>query len=72
MNITLAKDSHLSVKKAKNDNELKYIRYVKTHKFIKILRKKLTDHLWRILENQLIILTAQLVKNPPAMQETPV
>ena len=72
MNITLTKDSHLSVKKAKNDNELKYIRYVKTHKFIKILRKKLTDHLWRILENQLIILTAQLVKNPPAMQETPV
>ena len=72
MNITLAKDSHLSIRKAKNDNELKYIRYVKTHKFIKILRKKLTDHLWRILENQLIILTAQLVKNPPAMQETPV
>ena len=72
MNVTLAKDSHLSVRKAKNDNELKYVRYVKTHEFIKILRKKLTDHLCRMLENQLIILTAQLVKNPPAMQETPV
>ena len=51
MNVTLAKDSHLSVRKAKNDNELKYVRYVKTHEFIKILRKKLTDHLCRMMEN---------------------
>ena len=72
LNVILAKDSHLSTRKAKSHNKLKYIRYVKTHEFIKILRKKLTDHLWRMLENQLIILIAQLVKNPPAMQDTPV
>lgn len=33
------RQSHLSIRKAKNHNELKYIRYVKTHEFIKILKK---------------------------------
>ena len=54
LNITVAKDSHLSTREAKNHNELKYIRYVKTHESIKILRKKLTDHLWRIIGKQYI------------------
>ena len=45
LNVILAKDSHLSTRKAKSHNKLKYIRCVKTHEFIKILRKKLTDHL---------------------------